>query len=406
LTQIAKPFALPQELRHLAGRIFDVDSHEMMPVQEWTRHLGDEMQPFVDAWMETGETDADNINHPNLRDYQGDVVPVVPDLLKLKGSRAPGATDVKRRLEVMDAMGVSKQLMFPSVTTWPLVAMLDDTMFTALKVDNLRESVKDWVRRYNEWAIGAAKVSPRIRPVLVMVADTPEELIEDARYAIDNGIRALWFPSGMLPGGRSPAHPDLDPLWGMMAERKCVATLHLGVEGKFFETKEWGNAPAFEGYRALTEFKTDPYSHTTWYLPSQNFLTVMVQGGIFERHPELRCGVIEVGAWWLGPLMELMDLTQKEFGKFSPDGSKGYRLKHEPSYYIKRNVKVTPLVFEDIKTYLERYDVADVLCFSTDYPHVEGGKNPFVDMYEKVKGFGPEVVEKFFVKNAEFLFPE
>jgi len=406
LTQLAEPIVVPPELRHLAGRIVDADTHEMMPLQEWTRHFGDEYQSLVDAWIEGGETDADNINHPNLRDYQGDTVPVGPDLLKLKGSRAPGATDLKRRLEVMNAMGVSQQLMFPTAVLWPVMMLVDDAMFPHVAQHNRRQTIKSWIHRYNEWGIEAARSSPRIRPVLPLIGDTPEELIANARHLIDNGIRALWLLSGMLPGGRSPAHTDLDPLWAMMAERQCVATLHLAAEGKFFETREWRNAPAFDGYRALAEIETDPWTTSTWHLPSQNFLTVMVMGGVFVRHPDLRFGVIEVGAWWLGPLMELLDLNYRQFAKIAPDAATGFRLPHEPSYYIKKNVKVTPFHFEDLKTYLERYDCADILCFSTDYPHVEGGKNSFRDTYEKVKGLGPEVVEKFYVKNAEFLFPD
>jgi len=406
LTQLAEPIVMPQELRNLAGRILDADSHEMMPIQEWTRHFGDEMQPFVDAWIDTGENDSNDIMHPYLRDYEGDTVPVGADLMKLKGARAPGATDIKRRLEVMDAMGVKQQLMFPTAILWPVMMMLDDTMFAQVAPDNRRATIKARIHRYNEWGIEAARISPRIRPVLPLIGDTPEEIIENARHLIDNGIRTLWLLSGMLPGGRSPAHTDLDPLWAMMAERKCVATLHLAAEGKFFETREWGNAPAFDGYRALTEVHTDPWSTSTWHLPSQNFLTVMVTGGVFERHPDLRFAVVEVGAWWIGPLMELLDLNYKQFSNTFPGAKAGDRLPHEPSYYMRKNVKVTPFYFEDIKMYFERHNLSDMLCFSTDYPHIEGGKNGFLDMYEKVKGFGPEVVEKFFVKNAEFLFPD
>jgi len=42
--------------------------------------------------------------------------------------------------------------------------------------------------------------------------------MEMARELIDNGVRAIWMPSGMLPGGKSPAHPDLDPFWTMMED--------------------------------------------------------------------------------------------------------------------------------------------------------------------------------------------
>jgi hypothetical protein len=60
-----------------------------------------------------------------------------------------------------------------------------------------------------------------------------------------------------------------------------------------------------------------------------------------------------------------------------------------------------PFVFEPVHVYLDRYDIADVLCFSTDYPHVEGGSDPLAAFGARLAGFGPEVVEKFFVTNGD-----
>ena len=34
----------------------------------------------------------------------------------------------------------------------------------------------------------------------------------------------------------------------------------------------------------------------------------MVIGGVFERHPRLRMGIIECGATWLGPLVERIEM--------------------------------------------------------------------------------------------------
>ncbi len=399
-------FALPKELISLAGAINDVDSHEMMPTAEWISHFGPEVQPLIDAMVRTGLTDRDDANHPVVRDYQGDVTPIGSDLMSVKGSRAPGATDIARRLEVMDAMGVKKQLMFPTAVALHSIMFLNNETLFRDAFPNRRETLCKWIRRYNEWGMGIAKLSDRIRPVLPLMGDTPEELVQYAQKLIDSGIRAVWILAGTPPGGRSPAHPDLDPLWSLLAKNNCVATLHLGSEGKFLETREWRNAPAFDGYRVFTESPADPWSLSVMHWPCQNFLTAMVTGGVFERHPSLRLGVIEVGAWWLGPLMELLDLGHKQFCHLVRDWPGGKVLSKLPSDYIRSNVRVSTFFFEDVDTYLDRYDCKDVLCFATDYPHVEGGKTPFLDMYSKVKRFGPEIVEKLFVKNAEFILPD
>ena len=77
-----------------------------------------------------------------------------------------------------------------------------------------------------------------------------------------------------------------------------------------------------------------------------------------------------------------------------------------PSEYIQRNVRVSPFCFEPVERYLEQFPyLQDVLCFSTDYPHYEGGKDPIQRMLDRVQRFGPDLVEKVFVRNAGWLMP-
>jgi predicted TIM-barrel fold metal-dependent hydrolase len=393
--------AVPPALQRLSGRIIDVDSHEMMPAQEWVRHFGPEVRAFAEA---CAADDPQDKNTPWQPGYSGDIQPVGPDIGDVKGARAPGATNPERRLEVMDAMGVRRQLMFPSgVGLYGFAAVLGK-VHPALKEsgEDPQAVGKRWVELYNEWAIDAAKVSERIRPVLPVVGDTPEALYANALRLIDRGARALWLAAGPLPGGRSPAHPDLDRFWALLAESRTVATLHGGGEGRFLHTNEWKNAPAFQGYRSTAEFDFDPWSMSVYHLPSQNFVTTLIFGGVFERHPDLRFGVIEIGAQWVGPMMENIDLTYRAFQ--SPTA---YRLPRKPSDYMRSNVRVSPLVYEEIDVWMERYPgVQDVLCFSTDYPHYEGGKSAMRRLHERVARLGEAAVDKFFVTNGELLTPD
>jgi hypothetical protein len=42
---------------------------------------------------------------------------------------------------------------------------------------------------------------------------------------------------------------------------------------------------------------------------------------------------------------------------------------------------------------------------SSSNPHVEGGSDFYGKFVAQIERFGPDVMEKFFVKNAEVLFP-
>ena len=179
--------------------------------------------------------------------------------------------------------------------------------------------------------------------------------------------------------------------------------LHITSDSHIFWTDVWREAPAFAGFLTLGEFKVDPWSMVNMHTMSQNMLSTMVLGGVFERHPMLRMGISELGGFWIGPLCDTMDLWfHKSIGSITDRMS----LPHEPSYYVKRNVRVSPFDFENVQKYIATYDLEDVFAFASDYPHIEGGFDPINRLYMELAPLGQEVVEKFFVKNGKWLLPD
>lgn len=396
--------AIPGSLEPFAGRIVDVDSHEMMPAQLWETEFGPATKTLADAFMQGPPNDPGGLNYPG---YARDDVPIDPATIwTIKGARAPGAADPARRVEVMDLTGVSRQLMFPSG-----VAIMGSFLFNFppeygfmpdLKVDR-KAYGRALFEANNQWAIRAAKVSDRVRPVAALYGSTVEELMAMTRNLLDNGIRAVWLMSSVLPGGKSPAHTDLDPFWQMLTERDITATLHIGSEGGFLKTEAWADAPAFEGFKVNSEFNLSPWHLSVLHLPTQNFLATMITGGVFERHPTLRFGCIEVGAYWIGPLAQALDMwhdNNQQFGK-----NQVTRLRMKPSDYIRRNVRVSAFDFEKVDEYIDLYHLEDVYCYGSDYPHIEGGKDPMGRFAARLERHGPEIMEKFFVKNGSYLLP-
>ena len=138
---------------------------------------------------------------------------------------------------------------------------------------------------------------------------------------------------------------------------------------------------------------------------SEHFIRKLVLGGVFERHPNLRFGAIELGSAWFGPLAEWMDVqvlgnVAAGFGR--PD----IKLPMKPSEYMARNVRVTPFNFEPVERWIERYpNLQDCYCYSSDYPHVEGRPWSLKEFFSSVSPLGTKVVEKFFCSNAELILP-
>ncbi len=397
--------AIPESLIPFAGRMIDVDSHDAMPAQLWQAHYGQVTERLAERFYRQVPNHPGGTNYP---DFKGDILPINADTVwNTKGSFAPGSVDVSRRVQVMDLVGVSRQLMFPSAVTIIGAALQTSSEHDAsgfADFENRKEYGRELIRAGNTFSKKVAHVSDRIRPVAALVGDTIEELMGNAHELLDNGIRAVWLLASIPPGGRSPAHSDLDPLWKLLSERNISVTLHIGGGGGFLATSEWANAPAFDGFKVNAEFNLSPYHLSIQHLSSQNFVAAMVTGGVFERHPGLRFGAIELGAHWIGPLASMLDMwhaNNQAFGAIATPP----RLTRKPSEYIASNVRVCPFHFEPVDEYIDRYGLADVYCYASDYPHLEGGRDPMVKFARRLERFGPEVMEKFFVKNGEHLVP-
>ena len=403
---------LPDAVRPYAGRIVDVDSHEMMPAQLWEEVFGEIARPIADLI----KSQPPRPNHASIPDWQGDVHPIdAASLFKVKGPIAPGAVDIDRRLEVMDRMGIKSQLLFPtSIGLWGIqLAASDASSPMGRLFGKTTEEIRAYGRRlvdaHIEWLKGVARKSSRMKAIAPVYGETVAELISNARRMIEMGMAGIWLGTGTPPGGVSPAHTDLDPFYAMLAEAKVGLHFHIGGAGSFLSSNEWKNAAAFEGYRLTQEISLDPWWLSVVHLPTQNFIATMVTGAVFDRHPELHVCSQEHTAHWIGPLAHFLDIWhhnnhsihEKEY----MGGVMRRRLPMLPSEYIRRNVRVMPFSFEPVGEYLDKYGLKEVYCFASDYPHVEGGSDPMGKFTAQLERFGPAMFEKFFVTNGEVLFP-
>lgn len=388
----------------------DVDSHEMIPVHMWPEVFGDAGQRFVDMCSNMEIFGAAAENSLRRDDLSGDTMEISEETVwGVRGPDAPSAIDLTRRADVMDTMGIARTLVFPTFALTgqimiynpvaPQLLGFDPTEFDRVEVG------RDVVRAHNDWAVRTtSELGSRVRPVGLLVSDTVAELMADAEDLISRGIRVIQLANGVPPADLSPADAALDPFWSLLSEANVPFTMHLGTETPLLASTKWSeNVPLFEpSINSSVEFTLQPYWGATVHFATENFLTAMILGGVLERHPNLRIGSIEVGAQWVGPLAERLDMWAKEFHR-------RYQgvLSMRPSEYFNRQVRANPFYFEDVAMYFDRHpDLADVFCFSTDYPHREGGYYAKRTFREKLAPFGDDIASKFFVTNGAWLLPE
>jgi predicted TIM-barrel fold metal-dependent hydrolase len=73
-------------------------------------------------------------------------------------------------------------------------------------------------------------------------------------------------------------------------------------------------------------------------------------------------------------------------------------LELKASEYVRRQVRVTPYPAEDVGWIIDQAG-AEVCLFSSDYPHVEGGRNP-IGRFERSLGDRSDAVrQRFYADN-------
>jgi hypothetical protein len=402
-TRASEPLAFLQHAN-------DVDTHEMIPFHLWGAHFGEDIAKRLAACRDSPLLSGLGENSNVRPDVVGDVKEITYETTQmLKGCGAPGAIDMRRRIDVMNAQGVDKALVFPGLGLVGYVfasspEFVRSVMGLPYTADESRDLGRAIVDASNEWAIRAVDGDDarRIRTVGLITTESIDGMIAQAASLIKRGIKALWIPSGTPPAMTSPADPKLDPFWRLLADANVVALLHIGTDHAFADPTWSTNVEAFVPFGSSAEFILSPYAGATLHTAAEYFITAIVLGGVFERVPNLRFGAIELGAQWLGPLAKRLDIWANVFPKALQQ-----TLSMKPSAYVARNVRVAPFYFEPIDDFFESYpELSSCYCFSSDYPHVEGGRESKRVFAERLTRLGPEVMEQFFVSNGAWLLPD
>jgi predicted TIM-barrel fold metal-dependent hydrolase len=135
---------------------------------------------------------------------------------------------------------------------------------------------------------------------------------------------------------------------------------------------------------------------------AQRFISALVLDGVLDRHPDLRGGVIEIGAGWVPDMIRRLDHAVDIWAKSEPHLG---QMTRKPSEQIRQQLRFTPYPFEDVGA-LVRESSPDLYLFSSDYPHAEGGRDPIARFERALAGADDDVTRKFFADNFRTLYPD
>jgi predicted TIM-barrel fold metal-dependent hydrolase len=213
-------------------------------------------------------------------------------------------------------------------------------------------------------------------------------------------LESIWIPH-RAPIGHSPGHVDLEGFWARLAEAGVPFVLHVGG-APLQVAKDWGN----NGRGAVKDWlgggenvrtKDAAVLHQT----PEMFISMMLLDGVFDRHPGLRGAAVELGAGWVPELCRRLDWVCRIYGR----SDTSVRFERTPSEQLKTQMGFTPFSHEHVGD-LAADSAPDLYLFSSDYPHLEGTKDPIGRFERSLVDVDDAVKDAFYSENFLRLWPQ
>lgn len=345
------------------ARILDADRHVFEPVEMWKEYLPPEHRDRAPLLVppelrETLEARLARLGSKGL-------VPPPPRMLlegqpimhklseraqieltltnQRRAAELHEGTSPEGHLRAMDRAGVDIAFLYPTYAMY-LVGMedADPALVGAL------------ARAYNLWLRDFCSRDPeRLRGVGLISPHAPGEMVPELERVVDFGWKAVVLRPNLVRG-RLLSDPAYEPFWAACERRGIAVAIHEGTHARL---------PAAGADRFESRFALHACSHP---MEQMMALLALIEGGVLERHPELRVAFLEAGCGWVPYWLFRLDA---EYGCLA--GEVGENVRMKPSDYFRRQCFVG---FEPEEPYLRdvlRHIGEDKLLFGTDFPHMD-----------------------------------
>ena len=285
---------------------------------------------------------------------------VAPNIMLRKNHEAHGSFLRADRPEALNLLGFASQLVF---TTFCLgnfgLDQGDDMALCYAAADAHNRMLADF-----------CTVDERLLATAYVPLEDFHRAATTTALAVRLGAKALMVPSA-CPQRHSPSHVGLDAVWAQAQEAGIPVLFHVGGEEKMNPVyKVNGGPPVPDFHGGDDNFTAVSYMP----IPSavMQTLATLIFDGVFDRFPQLKWGAIELGAAWVPGWMRAMDSAAHAFRR---NETRLQKLSALPSEIVRRQLRVTPYPHEDAGWIIANSG-PEVALFSSDYPHVEGGRAP------------------------------
>jgi predicted TIM-barrel fold metal-dependent hydrolase len=383
------------------GRVMhDADAHIMEP-PTWLRDhadpsLRDRIQPLDlsggNELKQTGSVDeqlADldaafqrMVQQHRSDDYRS---AEADEIMLRKNYAATGSFLPEDRGRAVDLLGFESQLMFNTfhnrrLRDWEHSGDLELAYGAA--------------RAHNRGMVEFCSADRRLLPTCYVPLVDFDRAAAMAEENVELGASALLIASS-CPPGHSPSHRSLDRVWAIAQDADLPVVFHVGGTGDLIDPAYFRNGlpipPDFHG--GEENFRSVDYMAIPF--PPMQTIATMLFDGVFDRFPRLKWGAIELGASWLPAWMRAMDSAAHAFIK---NEERLRRLSAKPSEIVRRQLRVAPYPHEDAGWIIANSG-EEICLFSSDFPHIEGGRHPLKRFEESLASVSPQARRRFYSDN-------
>lgn len=260
--------------------------------------------------------------------------------VRIDGSRFDelhrGGWDPDARMADQDRDGVAAEIIYPTVGM--VLCNHPDFDYKKACMDAYNLWLADFCGAHPDRLFGCGQTAMR----------SPEDGIADLRRMKEQGLRGVMMPG--RPQMEDYDSPIYDEFWAAAVELAMPISFHIltgADDGLMGKTR----GPKLNGFLSIIR-------------GCQDIMGMLIFGGVFERHPELKVVCVEADAGWVPHYMYRMDhaFDRHRYWLTGTDLSK------KPSEYFREHIYVT---FQDDWVAFQMKDLCNIerIMWANDFPH-------------------------------------
>ncbi len=320
-------------------KIIDADSHVIEPQAMWLKYLEPEFKDFAPSrdMKIKGESITEKVSQQVQQEGNRQMMQAHPHAYL-------NHYNAESHVQSMVHMGVDFAFVYPTYGLW------------LFAIDNLPSEVMGaFTHAYNTWLFEeyCSYAPDRLKGVGAINLHAPPEMVKELHRLANYGAKAVFLRPNPVKG-RLLSDPVYEPFWTECEALGMAVGIHEGTHSRLSTV----GADRFH-----SRFALHACSHP---MEQMMALLALIEGGVLERHPQLKFGFLESGCGWLPYWLWRLD---EEYKNLSWEVKDNVRMK--PSEYFRRQCFISVEPSEPYLAEIIAHIGVDNLIFGSDYPHMD-----------------------------------